>query len=523
MDGECAGLIPAGPSYSDVALANQVCPLASAQPGNARVDGSAYLRASYGYEFSNTARNAGILLGFWIFFVVTHVIASEYQTDPGETGGVMVFHQGKQQKRQPPLSEALNESSKNADSHSAKTNSNEVKAVEPKKEESLSTFTWHHVSYDVQVKGGSRRLLNDVSGYVAPGKMTALMGESGAGKTTLLNVLAQRASTGVIHGQFLVDGQPIDNHFQAGTGYCQQQDLHLETQTVREAIRFSAELRQPREVPREEKWAYADEVIGLLEMESFAEAIVGNVGEGLNLEQRKRLTIAVELAAKPALLLFLDEPTSGLDAMAAWSIVGFLRKLADAGQAILCTIHQPSGELFNQFDRLLLLQKGGKTVFFGDIGHNSKDLIAYFQERSGSECPSDKNPAEYILETIGGATPSSASTDWHSAFLNSPLNAEIERSLARHVLPEKEGRHQAKSKEGGNEFAASFLLQLQLTMTRALTHYWRSPSYVMSKVLLNIVAGLFIGSSFWGQGSNITTSSLQNKVFAIFMALIVGT
>lgn len=167
-------------------------------------------------------------------------------------------------------------------------------------------------------------------------------------------------------------------------------------------------MRQPANVPRAEKIAYVDSVIKMLEMEAFENALIGEVGEGLNVEARKRLTIGVELAAKPALLLFADEPTSGkicdlsqsrlswyctdtlvfpgLDSQSAWSIVQFLRKLADHGQvrtfcctaqedmkaadvtidhlcvpifalqAILCTIHQPSSELFQVFDRLLLLK-----------------------------------------------------------------------------------------------------------------------------------------------------------------------
>ena len=127
--------------------------------------------------------------------------------------------------------------------------------------------------------------------------------------------------------------------------------------TVREALTFSALLRQPASTPKAEKLIYVEEVITLLEMGSYAEAIVGDVGMGLNVEQRKRLTIGVELAAKPALLVFLDEPSSGLDSQSSWSILQLLRKLADHGQAILATIHQPSGELFNTFDRLLLLKK----------------------------------------------------------------------------------------------------------------------------------------------------------------------
>merc|ERR1711964_750832 len=78
-----------------------------------------------------------------------------------------------------------------------------------------------------------------------------------------------------------------------------------------------------------------------------------------NVEQRKLLTIGVELAAKPALLLFLDEPTSGLDSQSSWAIVAFLRKLADNGQAVLATIHQPSAILFQEFDRLLFLTFNG--------------------------------------------------------------------------------------------------------------------------------------------------------------------
>lgn len=96
-------------------------------------------------------------------------------------------------------------------------------------------------------------------------------------------------------------------------------------------------------------------------MESYAEAVVGVLGEGLNVEQRKRLTIGVEMAAKPQLLIFFDEPTSGLDSQTAWSICALMRKLANNGQAVLSTIHQPSAILLQEFDRLLFLAAGGKT------------------------------------------------------------------------------------------------------------------------------------------------------------------
>ena len=113
---------------------------------------------------------------------------------------------------------------------------------------------------------------------------------------------------------------------------------------------------------------------------------------------RSGLTIGVELAARPKLLLFLDEPTSGLDSQTSWSICNLMEKLTRNGQAILCTIHQPSAMLFQRFDRLLLLAKGGRTVYFGEIGRHSKTLLDYFERNGGPKCPPGANPAEHMLE-----------------------------------------------------------------------------------------------------------------------------
>ncbi|KAN0061301.1 ATP-binding cassette transporter snq2 [Thecaphora frezii] len=534
----CSNFLPSGSRYNNVSAANKVCPIASAAPGQEIIVGSEYLEASFGYTWAHTGRNAGIIIGFWIFFLIVYVFATEVQKDPSAAGGVMVFKRGRAPKG---VIEAAKTGGDREDAEKqghAGTNPTTALATPDALDEqaqaeaakqldsSDSIFSWRDVNYDVEIKGETRRLLNNVSGFVAPGKMTALMGESGAGKTTLLNVLAQRTDTGVVQGLFQVDGHPLPRSFQAATGYCQQQDVHLESQTVREALQFSALLRQPREVPREEKLAYVENVIQLLEMESWAEAMVGNVGEGLNVEQRKRLTIGVELAAKPKLLLFLDEPTSGLDAMAAWSIVRFLRKLADAGQAILCTIHQPSGELFNQFDRLLLLQKGGKTVYFGDIGRNSEKLLTYFGTRSGKQCGEDENPAEYILDVIGAGATATSKTDWHQQFLESELKQELNRDLDRIESASRQAdvkRTELDEISANREFAQPLSTQAQLVLWRNFVHYWRTPVYVMSKVMLNVVAGLFIGSSFWNQGSLESKASLQNKIFAMFMALVLST
>ena len=521
----CSQMIP---PYPNASVENQVCPIEGSQPGKYHIDALSYLDNKYGYSWDNTDRNVGIIIGFYVFCILAYMVASEFQTDPSSLGGVMVFKRGKVDNKilkeyadDPEDAIIEQEEARRARGEDEKEHEHETTGALAVSDE---VFSWRHVCYDVQIKDQTRRLLDDVSGYVAPGKMTALMGESGAGKTTLLNVLAQRTDVGVVTGDFTVNGRILPKSFQADTGYCQQQDVHLAQHTVREALQFSAMLRQPRETPKEERLAYVETVIELLEMEQFADAIVGDVGQGLNVEQRKRLTIGVELAAKPSLLLFLDEPTSGLDAQAAWSVVRFLKKLASEGQAILCTIHQPSGELFNQFDRLLLLQKGGRTAYFGDLGPNSMTLIQYFEERSGVKCGENDNPAEYILDMIGAGATATTDKNWFQLYRESPQYVEMQNELDRLSRIGAEASLSAEASSRLNrEYAQPFFVQVSEVVRRAFASYWRNPTYVIAKLFLNAFGGLFIGSSFWGQGAKTSTASLQNKLFATFMSLVLST
>ena len=515
------------PPRPDAQPENQVCAVAGAKPGQLNLNASDYAFAQYGYKWESAHRNVGIIIGFWIFFLILYMIGSEFQTDPAASGGVMVFKRGTISRSELEEAEARAESAIPVDStvDSETLDKQQSEKFKGMLDVSDETFSWEHVNFDVMIKGNPRRLLNDVSGFVAPGKMTALMGESGAGKTTLLNVLAQRSDVGVVGGDFFVNGRDLPRSFQADTGYCQQQDVHLAQQTVREALQFSAMLRQSRETPKEDRLAYVETVIELLEMQSFSEALVGEVAEGLNVEQRKRLTIGVELAAKPSLLLFLDEPTSGLDAQAAWSVVRFLKKLANEGQAILCTIHQPSGELFNQFDRLLLLQKGGKTAYFGELGENSMTLIKYFEERSGVKCEENANPAEYMLDVIGAGATATTDKDWYQLYRESPQYAEMQEQLKRiaALKHNDQGISKEESARMNREYAQPFMVQLSRVTRRVFLAYWRDPTYLGAKLFLNIFGGLFIGSSFWGQGQKYSSAALQNKLFATFMSLVLST
>jgi ATP-binding cassette subfamily G (WHITE) protein 2 (PDR) len=224
------------------------------------------------------------------------------------------------------------------------------------------------------------------------------------------------------------------------------------------------------------------------------------------------------MAAKPALLLFLDEPTSGLDSQTAWSICALLRKLADNGQAILCTIHQPSAILFQEFDRLLFLAKGGKTVYFGEIGESSKVLTSYFERNGARICNPDENPAEWMLEVIGAAPGSSTEVDWPATWTNSEERRVVKATLAdmKEKLSQKTIDEDPTALD---QFAAPFGLQMWAVLVRVFQQYWRTPSYLYSKTALCVGSGLFIGFSFWRAGTSL--QGMQNQLFSIFMLLTI--
>ncbi|KAL6890684.1 ABC-2 type transporter domain-containing protein [Trichoderma evansii] len=512
---ECVDFIPSKnfAEYANVSSANQVCSSVGSVSGQLYVSGDAYVESAFNYQWGHRWRNFGIVIAFIIFFLFTYMVSAELVSEKKSKGEVLMYRRGHKPTA------AVHAEKKAQDPEAAMANIGPILTSERTKEGMLqrqtSVFQWHDVCYEVKIKSETRRILDNVDGWVKPGTLTALMGVSGAGKTTLLDCLADRTSMGVITGEMLVDGRPRDASFQRKTGYVQQQDLHLQTTTVREALNFSALLRQPAHVPREEKLAYVNEVIKLLDMQEYADAVVGVPGEGLNVEQRKRLTIGVELAAKPPLLLFVDEPTSGLDSQTSWAILDLLEKLTKAGQAVLCTIHQPSAMLFQRFDRLLFLAKGGKTVYFGDIGENSQTLTSYFERNGGHACPPEANPAEWMLEVIGAAPGSHTDINWFETWRDSPEYQAVQTEL-ENIKREKSAEVSVIEDDPTkfNEFAAPFMTQLKENLFRVFQQYWRSPIYIYSKAALCTLVALFIGFIFYKAPN--TQQGLQNQMFSIF-------
>ncbi|CAK7198611.1 Multidrug resistance protein [Sporothrix eucalyptigena] len=515
----CSAFVPstAFTEYANATGTHRACSAVGSKVGADFVNGDDYIGVNYKYFHAHKWRNVGILIGFVLFSHALYIIATEYISAKKSKGEILVFKRGFV-----PVTKTKDDAESSLSGPVTVVQNGGGSGDEGVIQGSTSVFHWRNVCYDIKIKGEPRRILDNVDGWVKPGTLTALMGVSGAGKTTLLDCLADRISMGVISGKMLVDGKIRDESFQRKTGYVQQQDLHLETSTVREALEFSALLRQPANTPRKEKLAYVDEVIKLLDMQEYSDAVVGVLGEGLNVEQRKRLTIGVELVAKPPLLLFVDEPTSGLDSQTSWAILDLLEKLSKAGQSILCTIHQPSAMLFQRFDRLLFLAKGGKTVYFGDIGENSHTLTKYFERNGAPPCPAEDNPAEWMLEAIGAAPGSHSDIDWHQTWRNGPeykaVQEELERLEVERSANEETPGHTSEN-AAMREFATSMPAQLAIVTKRVFQQYWRTPSYIYSKFILCISVALFIGLVFLN--APLSLQGLQNQMFAIFNILTI--
>ncbi|KAJ5728825.1 uncharacterized protein N7483_003333 [Penicillium malachiteum] len=440
-DYPCSSVVPAYPGFVTGSSKSFICAEKGALAGELFVSGDSYLLTSYGYEYSHLWRNFGILCGFTIAFLVLYLILVEFNSGSSSSAESLVFLHGK-------VSLALQNSANDSRSSTTRANQEHVASEEAIMPPQTDTFTWRNVCYDIQIKKENRRLLDNVSGWVEPGTLTALINVSGAGKTTLLNILAQRISVGVLTGDMLVNGYPLSASFERNTGYVQQQDLHLHTATV---------------------------LIRMLNMEEYAEALVGFPGEGLNLEQRKLLTIGVELAEKPALLSFLDEPTSGLDSQSSWSIVAPLRRLASSGQAVLCTIHQPSAMLFQQFDPLLFLAKGARV------------------------CHDSENPAEYILEIADAKGNGNGEKYWPTLWKSSREADEMMMVLDKACAEHRQGETSTTDTDANAASAFAMPFKEQFI---AVLH-------------------LFVGFSFYQPGTS--EQGLQSIIFSVFMMTAIFT
>jgi len=280
------------------------------------------------------------------------------------------------------------------------------------------TLTWLDVKYSIKEKSpsiwkrlrkpaiyrqwkesGGEEFLHGLLGEVRPGQLVGIMGGSGAGKTTMLNVLAGKLNKGEPSGVVLVNGKERDPKvWPFLLSYVEQKDILDEELTVRELIQFAVDMHCRTQFDRDTRESKTQKLIKAVGLEKVADRKVGDSQKGISGGERKRLSIALELAAERN-LLFLDEPTSGLDAGTAFDLLDCLSELVRKHHlSAILSIHQPSEELLRKLD-LVILMSLGKLVYFGSL----QEIIDHF-ESLGFECPHDDNPADWSATLYLGFT-----------------------------------------------------------------------------------------------------------------------
>ncbi|KAH0716362.1 hypothetical protein KY284_009267 [Solanum tuberosum] len=390
------------------------------------------------------------------------------------------------------------------------------------------SLAFNHVNYYVDMPAEMKtqgieedrlQLLQDVSGVFRPGILTALVGVSGAGKTTLMDVLAGRKTGGYIEGGIKISGYPKNQAtFARVSGYCEQNDIHSPYVTIYESLLYSAWLRLPSDVKTETRKMFVEEVMELVELKPLRNALVGLPGiNGLSTEQRKRLTTAVELVANPS-IIFMDEPTSGLDARAAAIVMRTVRKTVDTGRTVVCTIHQPSIDIFEAFDELLLMKRGGQVIYAGPLGARSTTMVEYFEAIRGvpkiRECD---NPATWMLDVSSSSMEAKLDVDFAEVYAKSDL-------YQRNQLLIKELSTPAPRSEDlyfPTQYSQSFITQCKACFWKQHWSYWRNSQYNAIRFFMTVIIGIMFGVIFWDKGNKIyRQQDLLNLLGATYAAVM---
>ncbi|KAK7396229.1 hypothetical protein VNO78_17087 [Psophocarpus tetragonolobus] len=363
---------------------------------------------------------------------------------------------------------------------------------------------------------GKKKLLNGVSGFAEPSRIMALIGPSGCGKTTFLHSLSGKlAANVVVSGNIVINGKK-QSLYSREVSYVAQEELFLGTLTVKETLTYSANMRLPSKMTKEEINKVVEETIMEMGLGDCENTRIGNWHcRGISTGEKKRLSIGLEILTQPYVLL-LDEPTSGLDSASAFYVIQALCHIARNGKIVICSIHQPSSEIFNLFDDLLLLSSG-ETVYFGE----AKMALKFFAD-AGFPCPTRRNPSDHFLLCINLdfdlITEVLERTQLSSATSNSTLGmrtSEIRRKLigsykssklminARKKIQQLKHNEEQEIKRyiGSTTTWRKQLCTLTkrsfLNMTRDIGYYWL-------RIVFYMLVGITIGTLFFhiGTGNN---------------------
>jgi len=497
------------------AMPNNEANIVAPTIGKAILKYKGYFGGQWGYWLS-----IGAMIGYTILFNILFLCALTFLS-PGGSSNTVVSVSDDGDKEKSTDQEMFDVANGTNEAANRRTQTGMVLPFQP------LSLSFNHMNYYVDMPAAMKdqgftesrlQLLSDISGAFRPGVLTALVGVSGAGKTTLMDVLAGRKTSGTIEGDIKLSGYPKKHEtFARVSGYCEQTDIHSPNVTVYESLVYSAWLRLSSEVDDNTRKMFVEEVMSLVELDVLRDALVGLPGvSGLSTEQRKRLTIAVELVANPS-IIFMDEPTSGLDARAAAIVMRTVRNTVNTGRTVVCTIHQPSIDIFEAFDELLLLKRGGRVIYAGQLGVQSRVLVEYFEAIPGvPKITEGYNPATWMLEVSSPLAEARLDVDFAEIYANSALYRRNQELIKELSIPPP--GYQDLSFP--TKYAQNFLNQCMANTWKQFRSYWKNPPYNAMRYLMTILYGLVFGSVFWRMGKNVKSEQeLQNLLGATYAAV----
>ncbi|XP_039114168.1 ABC transporter G family member 41-like [Dioscorea cayenensis subsp. rotundata] len=477
--------------------------------------------SNHGLEFKGHFYwvSVGTLLGFILLFNLGFILALTFRRPVGKSHAII-------------SREKLSQINGHNDVHNAATTfTANAKETKNKGRTMVLPFqplamTFQEICYYVDTplqmreqgyKENKLQLLHGITGAFRPGILSVLMGVSGAGKTTLLDVLSGRKTAGFIEGDIKIGGYPkAQETFARISGYCEQTDIHSPQITVEESVIFSAWLRLPKDIDSKTRSEFVNEVLETIELDSIRDALVGRQGvNGLSTEQRKRLTIAVELVANPS-ILFMDEPTSGLDARAAAIVMRAVKNVAETGRTVVCTIHQPSIDIFEAFDELMLMKKGGELIYSGPLGQHSSKVIEYFERVPGvPKIKENCNPATWMLEVTSPSVEAQLGLNFAQIYRESTLY-NGNKILAKQLSIPAPG---SRDLHFSSLFPQNGWGQFRACLWKHYLSNWRNPSYNCARLIYILFTSVFCAALFWKQGQTLNN---QQNLFSILGSMFIS-
>eukprot|EP01134_Creolimax_fragrantissima_P004255 CFRG4255T1 len=393
------------------------------------------------------------------------------------------------------------------------------------------SITFENLSYGVYVNGRRKEpkwLLKNVTGSINPRQMTALMGPSGAGKSTLLEVLAGRKREGVIEGELLFNGKERTREMKRWFGFVEQRDSLIATITVRETLMYTARLRMKAngvhdDEDRELQTERVDEVIDMLGLNSCEDVIIGDESNrGVSGGQAKRVNAGMELITNPS-ILFLDEPTSGLDSATSLDFVRCIKNIADRGVCVICTIHQPSSDVYALFDRLLLLV-AGEVVYMGDAAKG----VEYF-EAQGFKKPAVQNPADFLVAVTSGHRPMIETDEskswpivepefWAEAYQKSHLAESRKASAVHH---RSEGSKRKDIAPDTSLYANSFYYNTIVLLQRNWDSAKRDKSFFFKRVISIVITSIIFMLAYLSPGYDEESIRAKQSVLMLTLTFFI--